>query len=172
MNTIVWTLFDELAYQADKTLEKIRKWINVFTASNAFETDIAELIFNATTLADLAENDTTTPATSLHVSLHTGDPGEAGNQTTSEAAYGAYARQAVARTSGGWTVSGNNTSNTAAISFPEATSGSETETYFGIGVDISGVGYLICSGALTASLAVSTGITPNFAIGACDVDID
>jgi hypothetical protein len=156
----------------DTAVEKLRRLINVFSASNAFETDIAELIFNATTLADLAENDSTTPATSLYVSLHTGDPGEAGNQTTNEADYTSYARVAVSRTSGGFTVSGSNTSNTAAVTFPQATGGSNTITHFGIGTAETSTGYLICSGALDSSLAVSDGITPEFAIGDLDVDID
>lgn len=42
-----------------------------------------------------------------YVSLHTGDPGEAGDQTTNEATYAGYARVAVARDSGGWTVTGS-----------------------------------------------------------------
>lgn len=142
------------------------------SASNAMETDTLELYFNATAHADLAENDSTTPATNLHVSLHTADPGEAGNQTTNEATYTSYARQAVARTSAGWTVSGNNVSNAAAVTFPEATGGSETITHFGIGTGSTGTGYLMFSGALTSSLAVSSGITPEFAIGELDVNAD
>lgn len=35
--------------------------------SNVFETDLLELIFNGTTIADLAEDDTTSPATDLYV---------------------------------------------------------------------------------------------------------
>jgi hypothetical protein len=38
------------------------------------------------------------------ISLHTADPGEAGDQTTSEATYKSYARVSVARTTAGWTV--------------------------------------------------------------------
>lgn len=140
--------------------------------SNAFETDLLELIFNATALADLAENDTTSPATNLYVSLHTADPGEGGNQSTSEATYTSYARVAVARTSGGWTVASGSVENTAAIVFPEATGGSNTITHFGIGTASSGAGYLIYSGALTASLAVSTGIEPQFAAGDLTVTED
>lgn len=71
---------------------------------NTFEDDILKLIFNATGIADLADNDATTPATTLTVALHTADPGEAGTQLTSETAYTGYARQTVARTTGGWTV--------------------------------------------------------------------
>lgn len=133
--------------------------------SNVFETDLLELFFNGTALADLAENDSSTPATNLYVSLHTADPGEAGNQSTSEATYGDYARVAVARNSGGWTVASGVVENAAAIVFPEAASGTNTITHFGVGVASSGAGYLLYSGALTASLAVSAGIEPQFAAG-------
>lgn len=162
-------LFDHV----DEALRRWKDWIRPQeSASNALETDIMELLFNATALADLAENDSSSPATNLYVSLHTGDPGDAGNQTTSEATYTSYARVAVARTSGGWTVSGSNTSNTATISFPAATGGSNTITHFGIGTASSSTGYLMFSGALSASLAVSSGITPSFAAGALDIDTD
>lgn len=126
--------------------------------TNAFETDILELIFNATALADLAENDTTSPATNLYVSLHTADPGEAGDQTTNEAAYTSYARVAVARTSGGWTVTGNSVSPVAAISFPAATGGNESEMFFGVGTASSGAGYLLYKGVIGSALGPFTAI--------------
>lgn len=128
--------------------------------SNSFETDILELIFNATALADLAENDATSPATNLYVSLHTSDPGEAGSQTTNETSYTSYARVAVARTSGGWTVSGNSVSPAAEISFPACTGGTATITHFGVGTGSSGAGYLMYKGTVTPNIAVSSGVTP------------
>lgn len=140
--------------------------------SNLLENSVLALLFNATAFANLAENDTSSPATDLHVSLHTADPGEGGDQTTNEATYTSYARVAVARNSGGWTVSGNAVTNTAAIVFPEATGGSNTITHFGVGVAVSGAGQLLYSGALTASLAVSTGIEPQFAAGDLDITED
>lgn len=140
--------------------------------SNASETALLALIFNATTWNDIAENDTTGPLTSLYVALHTGDPGEGGTQTTNECAYTSYARVAVVRTSGGWTVSGNQVSNTAAITFPAATGGSETATYYSVGHATSGASAIISSGALTAGLAISSGITPAFAIGALVITVD
>lgn len=140
--------------------------------SNSCETDFLELIFNATAWPDLAENDATSPATSLYVSLHTADPGEAGDQTTNEATYTSYARVGVVRTSGGWTVSGNQVSNTAAINFAQCTGGSNTITHFGVGTLSAAAGQLLYSGALTASLAVSSGITPSFAIGALVITED
>lgn len=140
--------------------------------SNLLENSMLALIFNATAFANLAENDTSGPATNLYVSLHTADPGEGGDQTTNEATYGAYARVAVLRTSGGWTVSGNAVTNAGSIVFPECTSGSNTITHFGVGVAISAAGQLLYSGALTASLAVSTGIQPQFAAGDLDITED
>lgn len=140
--------------------------------SNSCETDLLELLFNGTAWPDLAENDSSSPATNLYVSLHTADPGEAGSQSTSEATYTGYARVAVARTSGGWTVSGNLATNAAAVTFGACTAGSNTITHFGVGTLASGAGQLLYSGALGANLAVSAGITPEFAAGALDVTED
>ncbi len=149
------------------------------SAGNTTETNILKLIFNNTTWAGVG--DTTgivgsTAAGSLYISLHTADPGETGDQTTSEAAYTSYARVAVARTSGGWTVSGPTVSNAAAITFPACTGSSAICTYFGVGKVIlaSGAGELLFSGALTSpsSLTVTSGITPSFAIGALTVTVD
>jgi hypothetical protein len=43
---------------------------------NTFENDIAKLIFNATAIANIADNAASSPLTSLYVALHTADPGE------------------------------------------------------------------------------------------------
>ncbi len=140
--------------------------------SNSCETDLLELLFNATAWPDLAQDDGSSPATSLYVSLHTSDPGEAGTQSTNETAYTNYARVAVARTSGGWSVSGNTVSNVAAITFAQCGASGATLTHFGVGTLSSGAGQLLYSGALDAQLVVSSGITPEFAAGALDVTED
>jgi hypothetical protein len=127
-----------------------------------------EIIFQATVSADYATlvlNATSSPATNLYVSLHTADPGPAGGQNTSEAAYTGYARVAVARTGSGWSISSETISNVGAITFGTSSSGPETETYVGIGLASSGAGVLLYSGALSASLVVNNGITPSFAAG-------
>lgn len=145
------------------------------SATNAFETALLTLYFNNTdhaNVGDAAGIQNSATAGSFYISLHTADPGETGTQTTSEATYTSYARVAVARSGAGWTVSGNNVSNTAAINFPAATGGTNTITHFGIGSDVSGAGNLFFKGALSASLAVSSGITPSFAIGELDVNLD
>lgn len=139
---------------------------------DTFENDLLKLIFNATAIANIADNAATSPLTNLYVSLHTADPGEAGSQTTSESAYTSYARVAVARTSGGWTVSTNSVVNAATISFPACTGSTSTVTYFAVGTASSGTGKILYSGALTSSLAVSSGITPSFAASALTITED
>lgn len=137
-----------------------------------FANNLLDLYFNNANHANIGDAtglQASTADGSFYVSLHTGDP-IAGNQTTSEATYTSYARVAVARTSGGWTVSAQNVSNTAAVSFPAATGGSDTVTHFGIGSDSTGTGNLFFAAALDASRAISSGITPEFAIGELDTD--
>lgn len=139
---------------------------------NTFENDLLLLIFNATAIANIADNAGTSPLTNLYVSLHTGDVGEAGDQTTSECTYTSYARVAVARSGSGWTVSANAVSNAAAVTFPAATGGSETASHFAVGTAASGTGKVLYKGALSAGLAISAGITPAFAIGELDITED
>ncbi|MBB4520467.1 MULTISPECIES: phage tail fiber protein [Rhizobium] len=127
---------------------------------NTFENDWLKLIFNATAIANIADNAASSPLTNLYVSLHTADPGEAGDQTTSEATYTSYARVAVARTSGGFTVTGNSVSPVANIDFPAATAGTNTITHFAIGTASSGAGKLLYSGTVTPNISVSSGVTP------------
>jgi len=142
---------------------------------NTFENDLLQLIFNNVDIADIGDASglqNSATAGSLYIALHTADPGEAGTAATSEAAYGSYARQAVARSGAGWTVSGNQASNAALVQFPECTSGSETITHVSITTAVSGTSKILYSGALSASRAVSSGIQPQFAIDALVVTED
>jgi hypothetical protein len=127
---------------------------------NTFETDLLDLIFNATAIANIADNAASAPLTDLQVSLHTADPGEAGTQLTSEATYTGYARQAVARTSGGWTVGAGTVSPAANIDFPEATAGSETITHWAVGTASSGAGKVLYKGTVTPNIVVAAGVIP------------
>lgn len=127
---------------------------------DTFENDWLKLIFQATAIANIADNAATSPLTNLYVSLHTADPADAGNQTTNETAYTSYARVAVARTSGGWTVTGNSVSPTANIDFPACTGGTATITHFGIGTASSGTGKILYSGTVSPNISVSSGVTP------------
>jgi hypothetical protein len=139
---------------------------------NTFENDLMKLVFNATAIANIADNAASSPLTNLYVSLHTGDPGEAGDQTTSEATYTSYARVAVARSGSGWTVTANEAENAALVQFPQCTGSSNTITHVGVGTAASSTGKLLYKGALSSSLSVSTGIQPQFAAGALSVTED
>lgn len=127
---------------------------------NTFINDLLKLIFNATAIANMADNAASAPLTNLYVSLHTADPGASGNQTTNETAYTSYARVAVARTSGGWTVSGQQVVPAATISFPQCTGGTATITHFGIGTASSSTGKLLYAGPVSPNISVSSGVTP------------
>ena len=128
--------------------------------SNTFENDMVALIFNGTAIANLADNAASSPLTNLYVSFHTADPGEGGNQETNECAYTDYARVAVPRTSGGWTITDNSVSPANNIDFPEASGGNEIATHFAVGTAASGAGKILYSGSLLPTIGISAGVIP------------
>ncbi len=78
----------------------------------------------------------------------------------------AYARIAVARSSGGFTVSSNVANLTAIATFAAMASGAGgTVTYFGLGTASSGTGHLIFFGTVTPNIAVVNGVTPKLDTG-------
>lgn len=132
---------------------------------NAAMQALLKLIYNATNWANIADNTATSPITNLYLSLHPTSPGASGTQTTNEAAYTSYARVAVPRTTGGFTVSNGILTLVANALFPAATGGSETETYVGIGTLSSGAGTLLAFGQLNSNIIVTTGVAPIVASG-------
>jgi hypothetical protein len=132
---------------------------------NTFENELMQLIFQAKAapaVPNLMDNAVTSPLTSLYVALHTADPGEGGDQNTSAATYVNYARVAVARNSGGWSVSTNIAQPVADITFPMAGSGTTPQniTHFSVGVASSGATKILYKGAVAPVLAVSENVTP------------
>lgn len=100
---------------------------------NAFETVLQNLSFRNIALpVDFGGT--------LYLALHEGDPGEAGNQSTNETAYGGYARVAVARdnTANAFTVAGPTAANALAAIFPVCTTGPHILTHWSIGTGSSG----------------------------------
>lgn len=160
--------------------------------TSSFENEVLKLIFNNTDIAkigDTAGLQNSVTEGSLYVVLFTSDPcasdvaptlDGSNNRFATEvtaAQYADYARVAVARNSGGWTVAtsgiANTVKNTATISFPQMTSGAGcTVTHAGIAkvaIPTGGAGVvadLIIYGILNANLAVSVGVTPQFAANA------
>lgn len=138
--------------------------------STTFSNNIIDLVFSATAIANIADNAASSPLTNLYLSLHTSDPGVGGSQTTNETSYTNYVRVAVARSGSGWAAaSGGATSNAALVQFAQCGASGATITHVAIGTASSSTGKVLYAGALSSSLAVSSGVQPQFAIGALDV---
>lgn len=128
------------------------------------------LLLNGTAWPDIAENDSSSPAANLYLSLHTADPGTGNNQTTNEAAYTNYARVAVVRSAVGWTVPSSGASqNAALIQFAQCGASGATVTHVAIGTASSGAGTVLYAGELNDPLAVANLIQPQFAAGDLNV---
>lgn len=138
--------------------------------STAAKQKVALLLFNATAWTGVAVNDTGTPITIISFALHTADP-STGNQSTSEATYTSYARASCARTISGLSSTAGVVTNVAAINFPACTGGTNTISNVSVGEVITGATEIIVAGALTSSLAVSSGITPSFAISGLSITV-
>jgi hypothetical protein len=149
--------------------------------ANTYETDVLGLVLNGTAVASIADNAAAAPLTNLYIAFATGDPGEAGDQTTSEATFPGYGRTAIGRSPGApqWTVSSiggvGTAKNTNAITGPTYTVGAgspQTLTFFDVGTSSSGAGKILYSGALTNSLIVNPGITIQIAANALVITED
>jgi hypothetical protein len=130
--------------------------------SNAAENGLLALIFNATTYANIATNATASPLTNIAAALHTADPGEAGDQTTSESAYTNYARQNIARSTSGFTApSAGSTSLAANVDFPSSGASGTTITFGSLGKTGGGATEIIVSGAISPNISIpSAGVIP------------
>ena len=129
--------------------------------SSAFANDLLKLIFNGTSIANLADNAASGPLANLYWTLHTADPGAAGNQSTSEVNYTGWSRLAAARSGGGFTVAGVTMNPAATIEFPEMTGGSpQTATHLTIGTASNGSGKVLFRFALSPTISLNTNVTP------------
>jgi hypothetical protein len=123
-----------------------------------FANDLLKLIYNATAIANIADNAAASPLTNIYAALHTAWPAETDSQNASECAYGSYARVAVARTTGGFTVTNDQVSPVATIGFPACTSGSESAMFFSTGVASSGATKILHRGVIGSRLGPFTGL--------------
>lgn len=132
---------------------------------DTFRNDILKLIAQAAAIANIADDAAASPLTNLYIALHTADPTSAGNQSTSEVSYTGYARVAVARTSGGFTVTANVLTFVAAVVFGADTVGSGTATHASIGTASSGAGKILIFGPLSPTIPYAPGSTPQIGTG-------
>lgn len=132
--------------------------------SNTWENDLLDMLFINSTVPNVGDaqglrGSATTG--NLYVSLHTADPGDAGDQTTNEISYTGYARKAVVRNDlTGWEQLGGVMKNMSSLEFPKMTGGAGgTVTHFGVGTSSSGAGKLLYHGAFAAGRQIANGIT-------------
>lgn len=126
--------------------------------SNASANALVALMYNATAIANVADNAATSPITTVQIAAHTADPGAAGTMTTSEAAYTGYARPTPARTTGGFTCSNGVVTLVADASFGACTAGSATLTHWSTG-PAAGAGQIWHRGVFGSRQGPFTGAT-------------
>lgn len=124
--------------------------------SNASANALVALMYNATAIANVADNAATAPITVVQIAAHTADPGAAGTQTTSEAAYTGYARPTPARTTGGFTCSNGTVTLVADASFGACIAGTATLTHWSAG-PAAGAGQIWHRGVFGSRLGPFTG---------------
>lgn len=120
--------------------------------NDTLKNDLLKLIYQATAIADIAQDDGSSPATQYYYALHTADPGDGGDQSTNEVSYTGYARQSAARSASGFTVSGSQLSNAAQIQWGLCTAGSATAMFWSVGKASSGAGQILHRGVMGAAL--------------------
>lgn len=127
------------------------------------------LLYNATAWANVADNAASSPITTISVALSTVTGAVGDTMSTNEATYTNYARQTVARTTGGWAVPASRaTSNAAQITFPQCGASGNTITSAKTG-KAAGASDVYHYGDLNAPISVSNLIQPVFAIGAMTI---
>lgn len=111
------------------------------------EAEIMKYLFTTETMG--------TRPTTWFVALHTADPGEVG--TTAEVSGSSYARQSAT-----FTRTNNQVANTAAITFPAATTTGYTVTHVSVWT-ASTSGTCLIKGPLASSKVIAVGESANFA---------
>lgn len=128
--------------------------------SNATEQDLLEYIFRRTAIPWAGD-------TVAYLALHTADPGEAGDQQTSEIAYTGYARVALnldGVTTPYWERTASRINNQSLIQFGKCTGGSlpTTATHWSLGRTLASNGQILYKGQLTDPLVVNLNVRPQF----------
>lgn len=125
---------------------------------SSFANKLAQLILQAVSIANIADNAASTPDDDIIVSLHTSDPGAGGDVNTNKCTYGSYAPVAVPRDNTGWTDTGTQTVPAADIVFPASTGGAdETATHLMLSTK---AGEQIMRGTITPNIVITNGGDP------------
>ncbi len=106
-----------------------------------------------------------------YLALFTADPGETASLAAEATTYTGYARVALTKATA-WTGTSSPFTNAGLIQFGPCTAGSADITHFAVVDTASGAVSMMISGALSSTLSVSSGIQPQFAIGALSVSAE
>jgi hypothetical protein len=124
--------------------------------------NILKLFLLATAIANVADNASSSPITSVYLSLHTSSPAGA-VQNTNEIGYTSYVRLARTRDNNattGWNISSNTAALQALSSFAAGTGGSGTATHFACGKSSSGATDTFFWGTVSPNIVCGSGVTP------------
>ena len=105
----------------------------------------------------------------LYLALFTSDPTETG-EFTNEATFTGYERVSMPKASS-WTDGGSTFTNSGLVQFPQCTAGSNVITHFAL-CTLESAGEVVISGALNASLNISSGIQAQFSSGSLSIGAD
>lgn len=105
-----------------------------------------------------------------YLALFSADPGETAS-LAAEATYTGYERVALTKATA-WTDNGSTFNNAALVQFGACTAGSTAATHFAVVDTASGAVAMMISGALSATLNISSGIQPQFSAGALSITAD
>lgn len=144
--------------------------------SDLWETDLLLLIFQNTVAGNAMSGMgsgilASTTAGSLFLELHESAVVDADVLQTVKTpmSYSGYGRITVARSAGGWDVSGQNASNAALLQFGNNAGASATSVDVTVGNDtVAASSEILYYGP--AALVVGTGVNPQYAANALDID--
>jgi len=132
--------------------------------SNTFENEWLDHVLRNATIPNIGDATGlrgSTAAGNVYLALHTADPGEAGDQTTSEATYTSYARTALSRDTAGTPAFGaaasGAASNAILIQCPQCTGGSNNISHWSIGVASGGASKILYRGCIGGTPIAFTG---------------
>lgn len=131
--------------------------------------NILGLYYNATAIANIADNAAASPITTIQMALATAGYSPSSTLSSNETTYTNYVRQTVARTTGGWVApSAGSTSNVASIEYLQCGVTGSMITSAATGKS-AGAGDIFHYGDLNSPIAVSNQIQPRFPAGAVTI---
>lgn len=131
--------------------------------------NLLALIYNATAIANIADNAASSPINTIQLALKTASDTAASTLATNETSYTNYVRQTLPRTTSGFTApSSRATSNAAVVNYPQCGVTGATITSMATG-KAAGAGDIFHYGDLNSSIAVSNLIRPTFDIGSITI---